>query len=96
MVIRRWLAKRDLVTIWHYIAQDHSAAANEMLDRIEAKFTVLAEQPLLGSPRSELRPGLRSAPVGNYTIFYRPIPQGIRVVRVLHASQDIARAFRRR
>jgi toxin ParE1/3/4 len=32
---------------------------------------------------------LRSFPVGNYVIFYIPIPDGIEVVRVMHGRQDI-------
>ncbi|MBD2690580.1 type II toxin-antitoxin system RelE/ParE family toxin [Anabaena catenula] len=36
---------------------------------------------------------LRSFPVKIYLIFYRPIDQGIEIVRILHGSQDIERIF---
>lgn len=35
-------------------------------------------------------PALRSSPVGNYLIFYRPLPDGIEILRVLHGARDIA------
>jgi len=40
-----------------------------------------------------LAPGLRSFPAGSYCIFYQPMPDGIEVVRVLHASHDIDSLF---
>jgi toxin ParE1/3/4 len=36
---------------------------------------------------------LRSLPVGNYLIFYLPIPDGIEVVRVLPGMRDIDAFF---
>ncbi len=38
-------------------------------------------------------PALRSLPVGNYLIFYLPIPNGIEVVRVLPGMRDIDTFF---
>ncbi len=57
--------------------------------RIEAVFDMLANTPFAGRARSDLAPDLRSFPAGNYIIFYFPIPEGIEVVRVMHARQDI-------
>jgi toxin ParE1/3/4 len=36
---------------------------------------------------------LRSFPVGSYVIFYRPIEEGIEVIRVLHSARDIEDIF---
>lgn len=47
----------------------------------------------MGRKRDELVPNLRSFPVGNYLIFYRPINQGIEVLRVLHGARDIPSIF---
>ncbi|WP_008538835.1 type II toxin-antitoxin system RelE/ParE family toxin [Bradyrhizobium sp. CCGE-LA001] len=33
--------------------------------------------------------GLRSFPVGNYVIFYIPLPDGVEIVRVMHGRLDI-------
>jgi toxin ParE1/3/4 len=56
---------------------------------------LLARQPTIGSPTAltpRLR-GLRRHPVGRpfnrYLIFYKPIPRGIDLWRVLHGARDI-------
>ena len=51
--------------------------------------------PGAGQARSELMPNLRSFPVGRYLIFYRPIPDGIEVLRVLHGARNLRKIFRR-
>jgi len=48
----------------------------------------------MGRLRDELADGLRSFPVGRYVIFYRPIPKGIEIVRVLHGARDLDAIFR--
>lgn len=47
------------------------------------------ENPLAGRERRELRAGLRSFPVGNYVIFYLPLPDGVEINRVMHGRQDV-------
>ena len=43
----------------------------------------------LARARPELGPSLRSFPVGNYVVFYVPLPDGIEIVRVMNGRQDI-------
>jgi toxin ParE1/3/4 len=43
----------------------------------------------MGRARPELAPDLRSFPVGNYVVFYRPMPAGIILVRVRSRFLDI-------
>ncbi|QDW36087.1 type II toxin-antitoxin system RelE/ParE family toxin [Bradyrhizobium sp. KBS0727] len=50
---------------------------------------VHAVDSLGGRKRPELRSDLRSFPVGNYIIFYVPLPDVIEVVRVMSGLQDI-------
>jgi len=50
---------------------------------------MLMENPLAGRERRELRTGLRSFAVGNYVIFYIPLPDGIEIIRVMHGRQDL-------
>ena len=40
-------------------------------------------------PRSDIVPGVRSFPVGNYLIFYRETGQGIEIIRVLHGARNL-------
>ena len=87
------LARNDLNEIWEYIAQDNLDAAERLVERIEELCELLAQRPQLGRRREELAPGLRSFPAESYFIFYQPIPDGIEVVRVLHASRDIDSLF---
>jgi toxin ParE1/3/4 len=87
-------ARQDLDEIWLYIAEDSPAAADRFLDTLYERLVLLAGQPLLGRLRPELAPNLRSFPVDNHVIFYRPIDHGIEVARVLHGARDIDALFR--
>lgn len=82
-------ADHDLDSIWSFIAADSVRAADKQIQRIGEMFEMLMRNPLAGRERRELRAGLRSFPVGNYVIFYVPLPDGIEVVRVMHGRQDI-------
>ena len=55
--------------------------------------TLLSRAPLIGRSREELAPDLRSFPVGNHVIFYRPTTAGIEVVRILGGVRDIPPLF---
>lgn len=88
-------AKDDLDEIWDYIARDNITAANQLLDQLHLKLALLAYSPGIGRPRDRLLLGLRSFPVGNYLLFYRPIPDGIELVRVLHGARDLPVVFPR-
>ena len=81
-------AKADIAGIWDYVAEDSEAAANRVLEQIDAQFSVLARYPLVGRSRPGLYAGLRSFPVGSYLIYYLPLTSGIDVLRVRHGSRD--------
>jgi len=85
----RPLAIADLAEIWNYIAEDSPNRADKFIDSVDGKFHELAQSPHIGRSRNELLPGLYSFPVGRYLIFYLITPDGIEIVRVLHASRDI-------
>jgi toxin ParE1/3/4 len=88
-------SQRDLNEIWDHIAEDDRGAAERFSAAVRQKCRILAENPRLGRARDELRKGLRSFPVGKFLIFYRPLEDGIEVVRVLHGARDIEAALRR-
>ena len=85
-------ARSDLIEIWQYIADDSPEDADRFLDTLEEKIGLLADNPEMGKRREELAEELRSFPVGNYMIYHRLHDQteGIVVVRVLNATQNIA------
>jgi toxin ParE1/3/4 len=82
-------ADRDLDSIWDFIASGSVRAAEKLIDRIGEIFEMLVDNPLAGRERRELRADLRSFPVGNYVIFYIPLPDGVEIIRVMHGRQDI-------
>ena len=61
--------------------------------RLAATFEMLAEFPEMGTSSEDLAPGLRSFPVGNFVIFYKPWDNGIAVARVLSGHRDLPRLF---
>jgi toxin ParE1/3/4 len=60
---------------------------------LEAECWVLAENSTIGTARPDLLPNLRSWSVGNYVIFFRPMSDGIDVVRVVHGARDVGKLF---
>jgi len=80
-------AEEDLIDIWLYIAQDNPAAADNLLDNIEEKGRLLAENPMLGQARPDIAEDFRYLPVGRYLMLYRAIPNGIELVRVAHGMR---------
>ena len=93
-VLRTPQSRSDLVEILLYIRRDNRRAARRLLDTINDKPQLLAEFPGLGQRREELGRFLRSFPIGNYLLFYRPAPDGIHLIRVLHGARDLRRQFK--
>lgn len=89
-IVRAPLVADDLFEIWAFIAGDNPAAADRQLDRIANVLQNLADNPLMARARPELGEELRSFPVGAYVVFFRPMPGGIHVVRILSGYLDIA------
>jgi toxin ParE1/3/4 len=86
-------ARLDLAAIWDHVAQDSPQAADRLNFVILEKCRLLAEFPHMGRDRSELARALRSFPVGSYLIFYRPLPNGVEVVRVMSGLRQLEAQF---
>ena len=86
-------AERDLDEIADHVASWSLEAAERLIDQIQDRCRALASMPETGRLRNELAPGLRSAVVGRYLIFFRPAGSGIEVVRILHGARDLPRQF---
>ncbi len=78
-----------------HIARDNEDAAFRLIDTIDERFELLARFPKAGPARPDVLPELRSFPVGNYLIFYRPIDDGVEVMRVVHGARNLRRLFHR-
>ena len=92
-VLRTVQSRTDFDEIWDFIAEDSVTAADRLIRLLEETIYLLAGSPRLGRERPELWPEVRSFPVGNYVIFYRPLPDGITLLRVLHGARDIQTDF---
>lgn len=86
-------AECDLEEIWTYLNEDDSRYAEKLIKEFLQKFKMLAENPNLGKPRSEILIDLRSFPLKKYVIFYLPTDYGIEIFRVLHGSRNIDGIF---
>lgn len=87
-------AEQDLEEIWLHIALDNPAAADGVLDQIAQTCSLLLANPKMGRARPELAPELRSFPASrSYILFYRPVWNGVEIVRVLHGARDVGVAF---
>lgn len=93
------LVREDLKQLFDYIAQDSPAYAVRFLAAAEAAFEQLSAMPEMGRAREfqvERLAGIRSWSIPGFRdhlIFYRPIENGIQVIRVLHGARDIERIF---
>ena len=82
-------ARQDLADIFDYIARDKAIAAANWVSKIEKKCELIATTPGFGEMRPELGGDIRSSSLGRYVIFYRPIENGIEVVRVIPGDREI-------
>lgn len=94
-VLKREAARRDLVDHFVYLAENASLdVAERFLTQAEASFLDLAGQPKMGAPLTLKHPDLagmrkwRVKGFDNHLIFYQPHPNGVSIVRVLHAATD--------
>jgi len=95
--IDRTAASRlDYLQIFLHVGEQNLPAAEQLLRDFDAALVRLADMPGLGPERPELGRGLRSFPVGNYLIIYRPAGAGIHLIRVVHGSRNLRRIFRGR
>jgi toxin ParE1/3/4 len=91
-------ADRDLDEQAAYLASEASLdAALRFYDAAAVTFGKLAAMPGLGERRESVNPRLADLRIWRiegfekHLIFYRPVEDGIEIVRVLHGARDIAR-----
>ncbi len=94
-VYRRPAARRDLIAHTACLIENAGeAVADRFLSHAEASFDDLAGQPMMGAKLTTRHPALtgmrkwRVKEFDNYLVFYLPRPDGVSIVRVLHAAQD--------
>ncbi len=98
-VLFRPRAREDLEAHALWIARESSERALAFLEAVESSLQHLSAFPELGTSRDWLAPhcrGIRFFPVRGfprYLLFYRPVADGLEVIRILHAARDIGAIF---
>ena len=90
-------AEDDVAEIARYIGveKQNPQAARDYIDALRSTCEPYARQPLMGIPQSELGEDLRSFTFRKtYVVVYRPVEDGIDVLRVIHSSRQWRRVFR--
>ena len=85
-------AEAELDDIWLYLARESGSTeiATRVIDAITVRFFLLAQHPQIGCRRDhDLRPNLRSFPVGEYVIVYRIDGEDALILHVMRGSRDI-------
>jgi toxin ParE1/3/4 len=85
-------AEADLDHIWYHVAKESGSLeiADRLIDSLTDRFFLLASYPYAGRRRDDdLRPGLRSFPVGNYVIIYLIEDEDALIFHVIPGSRDI-------
>jgi plasmid stabilization system protein ParE len=84
-------ARRDLLSIWEFIACDNIGAADRVVEAIHRACGTLARFPFSGHKRADVRTTepVLFWPVGSYIIVYRPAPKPVVILRVLHGARDL-------
>ncbi len=92
-IVQSPAAEDDLLEIWMGLAANNGSAAERLLNDLRAATQLLATQPLIGKARREFGAGIRSFPVRDYVLIYRPILDGVELVRVVHGARDLERVL---
>ena len=89
-------AEADLDGIWVYIATESGSLdiADRFVDSLTDRFFLLSTNPYIGRRRDDdLRPGLRSFPVGEYVIIYRIDDEEVIILHIVRGSRNIEALF---
>lgn len=90
-------ARRDIKSIWRYIAQDSVRHADLVAEAILATCHATAEMPRIGHARPDLtQRKILFVPVRDYELYviaYAAESEPLRILRVLHGARDVPRLF---
>ena len=83
-------AESDISNIWSHGAGNWGIAqADRYVDGLFSLFNLLAEFPEMARERGEFTPPVRIHPSGVHLVIYWPERQGVEIIRILHAHQNL-------
>jgi toxin ParE1/3/4 len=94
-IVERPRARQELEDIAVIIGRDRPAAARRFLAAAQKLYGLLAAIPEFGArwKAEDARfADLRHFAIpkfSNYVVFYRPLPDGVEIVHVLHGARDL-------
>ncbi len=85
----------DLRQIHDYIAQHNPSSASRIVERLRDRCYLLADFPYMGMAHPRFGEDYRMyvVPGVSYVIIYRPVDNGVEIMRVRHSSQSSRRLF---
>jgi toxin ParE1/3/4 len=83
-------AREDLIGIGDYIAKDNKAAAANFVIKLKKRCESIALAPQGYRARPEFGPDMRSVALQSYIIFYTLTDDKIKIMRIVHGSQDFS------
>ena len=95
-VVQRDEAEEDLIEVFVFLGEKNPSSARHFVRAAEDTFQTLAEQPGMGKTLESKNPdlqGVRWFPVKDFPkvlVYYRPLTDGVEVLRVLHGARDLA------
>jgi toxin ParE1/3/4 len=98
-IVRTPEARRDTVRIYVWLALKSDDLGDRFLVALEAAYERAAGMPGIGAPVEGLPPrlaGLRCLSVDgfpNHLVFYRETPEGVEILRILHAARNLTSAL---
>ncbi|MGL4976274.1 MAG: type II toxin-antitoxin system RelE/ParE family toxin [Bosea sp. (in: a-proteobacteria)] len=85
-------AQADLEDIWDFTVERWGIAQAELyLRRLQTAIELVGRQPQLAQSAETVRAGYFKFAAGSHVLFFRRIPDGIDVVRILHSRMDFTR-----
>lgn len=75
------ILENSLITFGVRQTEDYFAALTQCLH-------LLGDNPEMGTPADDIRPGYRRFPHESHVIFYTPDAEGVFIVRILHQHMD--------
>ena len=94
-IVVRPKARADLYDHFLYTGERQYDAATRFLRQARRAFVDLAEMPMSGRAMETDDPALNGIRIGHiagyrrYLIFYRPLDDGVDILRVLHGGRDL-------
>lgn len=85
-------AQADIDDIWEYtVRRWGERQAEAYIGLIKEGVDAIAENPAVGRPCDDVRPGYRRYLVGSHVLFYRVRTDDVAVIRILHQRMDVER-----